>query len=222
MKTTIFISIGVIQCAAAFRNQVVRIDILRCNQDRSSSFLDRLCSQSSALYGIKGFETRNRKGAPVLAPHCQARHAAADAQSYDPVSDNEGHFDKDPAPIRANPLIPAERYTTADWWKCLISLPKSQMLSRVSSHLIANTVFALIVWISYVLWPQQLRFLTAGFNAQHHLLLGNALGLLLVFRTNTAYDRFWEGRRLWGFMIGRIREVSPPPPKSTTKRKFNT
>jgi putative membrane protein len=24
------------------------------------------------------------------------------------------------------------------------------------------------------------------------------LGLLLVFRTNTAYDRFWEGRRLWG------------------------
>jgi len=24
------------------------------------------------------------------------------------------------------------------------------------------------------------------------------LGLLLVFRTNTAYDRFWEGRRIWG------------------------
>ncbi|MFN3291636.1 MAG: bestrophin family ion channel, partial [Acinetobacter sp.] len=24
------------------------------------------------------------------------------------------------------------------------------------------------------------------------------LGLLLVFRTNTAYERFWEGRRQWG------------------------
>jgi len=24
------------------------------------------------------------------------------------------------------------------------------------------------------------------------------LGLLLVFRTNTSYDRFWEGRRFWG------------------------
>ena len=24
------------------------------------------------------------------------------------------------------------------------------------------------------------------------------LGLLLVFRTNTAYDRFWEGRKCWG------------------------
>ena len=68
-----------------------------------------------------------------------------------------------------------------------------------------------MVYVAYVLWPQSLRFLTAGLHPQHHLLLGNALGLLLVFRTNTAYDRYWEGRRLWGFMIGRIREVSPEP-----------
>jgi ion channel-forming bestrophin family protein len=31
-----------------------------------------------------------------------------------------------------------------------------------------------------------------------HTLLGFALSMLLVFRTNTAYDRWWEGRRLWG------------------------
>jgi putative membrane protein len=31
--------------------------------------------------------------------------------------------------------------------------------------------------------------------------VGIVLGLLLVFRTNTAYDRFWEGRRLWGSII---------------------
>src|SRR3569832_1801140 len=31
--------------------------------------------------------------------------------------------------------------------------------------------------------------------------VGIVLGLLLVFRTNTAYDRFWEGRRLWGNII---------------------
>ncbi len=34
------------------------------------------------------------------------------------------------------------------------------------------------------------------------------LGLLLVFRTNTAYDRFWEGRRLWGIMNNNIRNLS--------------
>ena len=32
---------------------------------------------------------------------------------------------------------------------------------------------------------------------QIHALLGSALGLLLVFRTNTAYNRFWEGRKIW-------------------------
>ncbi len=31
------------------------------------------------------------------------------------------------------------------------------------------------------------------------------LGLLLVFRTNTAYERFWEGRKAWGEMVINIR-----------------
>ncbi|KAJ3304269.1 hypothetical protein HDU76_005230 [Blyttiomyces sp. JEL0837] len=31
------------------------------------------------------------------------------------------------------------------------------------------------------------------------------LGLLLVFRTNTAYDRYWEGRRMWSALTTHIR-----------------
>lgn len=34
------------------------------------------------------------------------------------------------------------------------------------------------------------------------------LGLLLVFRTNTAYERFWEGRRLWGTLVNTTRNLS--------------
>jgi len=34
------------------------------------------------------------------------------------------------------------------------------------------------------------------------------LGLLLVFRTNTAYDRFWEGRKLFGIITISIRNLS--------------
>lgn len=34
------------------------------------------------------------------------------------------------------------------------------------------------------------------------------LGLLLVFRTNTAYERFWEGRKLWGFLVNNVRNLS--------------
>jgi ion channel-forming bestrophin family protein len=41
-----------------------------------------------------------------------------------------------------------------------------------------------------------------------HQLLGIVLGLFLVFRTNTAYDRWWEGRRLWGGMVNSTRNFA--------------
>jgi putative membrane protein len=34
------------------------------------------------------------------------------------------------------------------------------------------------------------------------------LGLLLVFRTNTAYERFWEGRKCWGSMVNHVRNLA--------------
>jgi ion channel-forming bestrophin family protein len=44
-------------------------------------------------------------------------------------------------------------------------------------------------------------------------ILGNVipsimLGLLLVFRTNTAYDRFWEGRKAWGALVNTVRNLT--------------
>jgi predicted membrane chloride channel (bestrophin family) len=36
---------------------------------------------------------------------------------------------------------------------------------------------------------------------------GSALGLLLVFRTNTAYNRFWEGRRIWEKILNSLRDL---------------
>ncbi len=34
------------------------------------------------------------------------------------------------------------------------------------------------------------------------------LSLLLVFRINTAYDRFWEGRKLWGSLVNTSRNLT--------------
>ncbi|WP_017651421.1 bestrophin family protein [Fortiea contorta] len=34
------------------------------------------------------------------------------------------------------------------------------------------------------------------------------LGLLLVFRTNTAYERFWEGRKCWGSIVNNVRNLA--------------
>jgi len=40
-----------------------------------------------------------------------------------------------------------------------------------------------------------------------HTLMGVALGLLLVFRTSSSYDRFWEGRKLWGGIVNETRNL---------------
>ncbi|MEM6992389.1 MAG: bestrophin family ion channel [Myxococcota bacterium] len=54
-----------------------------------------------------------------------------------------------------------------------------------------------------------------------HSLLGIALGMLLVFRTNAAYDRYWEGRGRWSQIVATARNlmrgwstsvVGPPKP----------
>ena len=41
-----------------------------------------------------------------------------------------------------------------------------------------------------------------------HSILGIILGLFLVIRTNTAYDRWWEGRKLWGALVNDCRNLS--------------
>jgi putative membrane protein len=41
-----------------------------------------------------------------------------------------------------------------------------------------------------------------------HSLLGFVISLLLVFRTNTAYERWWEGRKLWGALVNTSRNLA--------------
>jgi putative membrane protein len=38
--------------------------------------------------------------------------------------------------------------------------------------------------------------------------VGLALGLLMVFRTNTSYDRYWEGRKLLGYTVNASRNLA--------------
>ncbi len=51
----------------------------------------------------------------------------------------------------------------------------------------------------------QIRFQT---TTAVHSLLGIVLGLFLVFRTNSAYDRWWEGRKLWGALVNNTRNLA--------------
>ena len=60
--------------------------------------------------------------------------------------------------------------------------------------------------ITYVLLDYfELTFLS---TTAVHSLLGIVLGLFLVFRVNSAYDRWWEGRKLWGLLVNNTRNLS--------------
>lgn len=46
-----------------------------------------------------------------------------------------------------------------------------------------------------------------GMPSLLHTLMGVAMGMLLVFRTSSSYDRFWEGRKLWGGIVNETRNL---------------
>ena len=83
-----------------------------------------------------------------------------------------------------------ERYSSQDWLTNVLSLPRSLTLRRISSHLIANLLITAIVLLLRV------KGTRIAISALPHQLMGSFLGLLLVFRTNAAYARFWEARHL--------------------------
>ncbi|CAM3701296.1 hypothetical protein FSS13T_19090 [Flavobacterium saliperosum S13] len=41
-----------------------------------------------------------------------------------------------------------------------------------------------------------------------HGMLGFVISLLLAYRTNTAYDRWWEGRKMWGSLVNNSRNLA--------------
>lgn len=63
---------------------------------------------------------------------------------------------------------------------------------------IANRVLACALWSIVVVALVKAGAEVLEIPTTIHTLVGLALGLLLVFRTNVSYDRYWEGRRMWG------------------------
>lgn len=89
------------------------------------------------------------------------------------------------------------------WIENLLSIPKSMVLRRISGHVLFNILVAAAIF--------QLRatgILTAVFPAAGHSLAGAFLGLLVTFRTNSAYARFWEARILWGGIMNTCRNLA--------------
>lgn len=86
-------------------------------------------------------------------------------------------------------------------WAAIHNTP---IWSRISAAVFVTVVYsAAVVYIEQNVWPH-LESVGAGF----HGFIGLVLGVLLVFRTNTSYDRWWEGRKLWGQLINDARNLA--------------
>lgn len=75
-------------------------------------------------------------------------------------------------------------------------------------HEILGRVALCVLWAAIVATVHKMTSLHLGVQPVIHTLVGVALGLLLVFRTNASYDRYWEGRRLWGSIINESRNLA--------------
>ncbi|MDY7023170.1 MAG: bestrophin family ion channel [Cyanobacteriota bacterium] len=86
-----------------------------------------------------------------------------------------------------------------NWLKLAISF-RSSVIRSIWRRVLGAMIFAALITLVHAL----------GWGVDQPILAGLipsvVLGLLLVFRTNTAYERYWEGRKLWGVMIhnGRV------------------
>src|SRR5262245_26275228 len=90
------------------------------------------------------------------------------------------------------------------WVTVLTSFHNTPIFGRIWVTVAALTIYAAGV----ELLEQYPILRVSSIAAQFHGFLGLVLGLLLVFRTNTSYDRWWEGRKLWGQLINDSRNLA--------------
>ena len=91
-----------------------------------------------------------------------------------------------------------------DWFGDLKHLGTSWTLRRIVRAVLfvglyAGAVSALVIWTDF----EGQRAISGTFS-----LLGVILSIILVFRTNSAYDRWWEGRKQWGTLVNHARNLA--------------
>jgi putative membrane protein len=81
---------------------------------------------------------------------------------------------------------------------------KGSILSRIWKSLLVTTLIAIMVTYTHGdLLNYKITVTTIPFT-----LMGLPLAIFLGFRNTAAYDRYWEGRKLWGELVHRSRSLA--------------
>jgi len=100
------------------------------------------------------------------------------------------------------------RYNPKEWFTFIFRFHKADTVRKLMPLLLLNAAYAGI--LAYL----ETEVLHIGKNSHLanltmvHSLLGLVISLLLVFRTNTAYERWWEGRKMWGSLVNSSRNMA--------------
>ena len=95
-------------------------------------------------------------------------------------------------------------YKSSDWWEALRHLGSSGIIRQLLKRVLWVGLYATLATAGAVHYSH----LAISVDKEFFSFLGILLSLLLAFRTNTAYDRFYEGRRLWGQLVNNCRNLA--------------
>ena len=92
-------------------------------------------------------------------------------------------------------------------------LPKPMIRKVLPPLLVAPKLMLTLAWVAVYglvasLIFHRLQIPLRNLGEEITILNGIVLGVLLVFRNNAAYDRWWEGRKLWGQLVNDSRNLA--------------
>lgn len=113
-------------------------------------------------------------------------------------------------------------YNPKNWFEAIFLFHKSDTFNQLKYVLIGFAAYAAVIVYLSLHYDHIFSFKS---TTSIHSLLGFVFGLLLVFRTNTAYDRWWEGRKQWGALVNDCRNLAIKlntqlPDQETALRNF--
>jgi putative membrane protein len=100
------------------------------------------------------------------------------------------------------------QYNPKDWFTFIFRAHKGDTIRTLMPLIVAIAIYtATIVFLEKDYFHLNDKSFVKNISILHTL-LGGVISLLLVFRTNSAYDRWWEGRKLWGELTNNARNIS--------------
>jgi ion channel-forming bestrophin family protein len=99
-------------------------------------------------------------------------------------------------------------YNTKNWIEPILKFHKADTFRKLAATILfISALTALVSWLEVSYFKLSDTSHVKNIT-QMHQLLGFAISMLLVFRTNSAYDRWWEGRKLWGSLVNNSRNLA--------------